>query len=163
MKNEKYLQKIIEFINQIGIRCEEGIVDQNTFLPGLDIENGVIIYDSLMLENCGDLLHDAGHLAVLKKKDRNSSQNAQVMGDLNDDQAEKAAIAWSWAALQELDIPPAVVFHSDGYRGGSELLIDKFEQKNYIGVDTLERLGMTTEKQSLGSITFPEMNSWLRP
>lgn len=163
MRNEELLEKITGFINDIGISCQEGIIDQHTFLPGVEIEDGAIIYDSLMLDNSGDLLHEAGHLAILKKSDRNTSDNSAVIGDLNDEQAERAAIAWSWAALQELNIAPTVVFHNAGYRGGSDVIIDKFERKNYVGVDTLAWLGMTTENEHQNDeAVFPEMNCWLR-
>jgi hypothetical protein len=33
---------------------------------------------------------------------------------------EMAAIAWSYAACVHLGLEPTVVFHSDGYKGGSE-------------------------------------------
>ena len=164
MKNKELLQKITEFINNIGISCEEGIVDQHTFLPGVEIMDGAIVYDSIMLDNYGDLLHEAGHLAILKKSDRRTSENSEVIGDLNDEQAEKAAIAWSWAALRELNIAPSVVFHSDGYRGGADVIIEKFENDNYVGVDTLEWLDMTTAyKPKSNEAVFPEMKNWLRP
>lgn len=157
MEDEKMLSKITGFINDIGITCEEGIVDQSTFLPGVDIVEGDIIYDSLMLDSYGDLLHEAGHIAVLKNEHRAVVNSPDVWGDLGEEQAEVAAIAWSWAAAQHLDIPPEVVFHAEGYRGGSELIIDKFNRQNYVGVDMLERIGMTTEP------AFPNMDNWLRP
>ena len=157
------LRKITGFINDIGIPCEEGIVDQHTFVPGIDIVEGQIVYDAVMLSTPGDLLHEAGHIAVLEESERAVVNSPDVTGDLGNAQAEMAAIAWSWAAAEYLDIEPEVVFHEDGYRGGSEVIMNKFHSGNYFGVDTLERFGMTTGKSKGDEISFPEMEHWLRP
>jgi hypothetical protein len=76
------------------------------------------------------------------------------------------AIAWSYAALRHLQLAPEVVFHPDGYRGGSQSLIENFGQGRYFGVPMLQWLGMTAdEKQAekLGIAPYPHMTNWLRP
>ena len=55
------------------------------------------------------------------------------------------AIAWSYAASVHLQLDPSVVFHADGYRGGSQSLIENFTGGRYIAVPTLQWLGMTAE------------------
>ncbi len=163
MGEEQLLRKISSFINDIGIPCEEGIVDQHTFVPGVDIVEGHIVYDAVMLSNPGDLLHEAGHIAVLEESERAVVNSPNVTGDLGNAQAEMAAIAWSWAAVEYLDIKPEVVFHEDGYRGGSEDIMSKFHNGKYFGVDTLEHFGMTTEQATKDEIAYPCMEHWLRP
>lgn len=163
MDDAALLKKIDGFINDIGISCGEGIVDQHTFLPGVDIVDGAIIYDTLMLDSYGDLLHEAGHVAVLKPEHRAVVNSPDVWGDLSEEQAEVAAIAWSWAALKHLDIPAGVVFHDEGYRGGADHIIDKFDRESYVGVDMLDSFGMTNLKAHNGKAIFPEMDRWLRP
>lgn len=163
MDDEQMLEEITTFINNIGISCTEGIVDQHTFLPGVDIVDGAIIYDTAMLDSYGDLLHEAGHVAVLKDEHRAVVNSPDVWGDLSEEQAEVAAIAWSWAALKHLDIPADVVFHDEGYRGGAGHIIDKFDRGSYVGVDMLDRFGMTNETGATGNYSFPEMKHWLRP
>lgn len=159
MDDKELLHSITEFINNIGISCEEGIVDQHTFLPGVDIVKGNIVFDRVMMDSYGDLLHEAGHIAVLKEEVREVVTSPDVWGDLGEENAEVAAIAWSWAAADYLNIPPEVVFHDEGYRGGADSIIDRFSKKNYVGVDLLQDMGMTTS----GNNGFPEMKHWLRP
>ena len=49
------------------------------------------------------------------------SRRAHANENMGDDGGlEMAAIAWSYAAAIHLEIPPAVVFHEAGYRGGSK-------------------------------------------
>lgn len=162
MEEAQVLQKITGFINDIGIPCNEGIVDQNTFVPGIDIVKGHIVYDAVMLETPGDLLHEAGHIAVLSVEDRSTVTSPDVTGDLGNAQAEMAAIAWSWAAAHHLQIKPDIIFHEEGYRGGSEDIMSKFYNKDYFGVDTLEQYGMTLETTPEAEIEFPAMEHWLR-
>ncbi len=160
------LDSIKKFINEIGINCIEGEVRADSFLPGVDIVNGCLVYKESTLLSPGDLLHEAGHIAVLKPTDRACVSSPNVNGDLEAGGAEMAAIAWSWAALQYLDIDPAIVFHSNGYHNGSESIIENFSKGHYFGVSLLQWFGMTTEKRNgdgeLGSV-YPEMKVWLRP
>ena len=57
-----------------------------------------------------------------------------------------AAIAWSWAALVHLRLDPAVVFHQEGYRGGSQSLIENFSMGRFVGVPMLRWMGMITRQ-----------------
>jgi hypothetical protein len=70
---------------------------------------------------------------------------------------EMAAIAWSWAALVHLRLDPAVVFHEEGYRGGSQSLIDNFSMGRFIGGPMLRWMGMIADERH-----FPSMSRWLR-
>ena len=158
-------QKITQFINQIGITCEPGVLAEETFIPGIKIENGKLIYEEEKMLSPGDLLHEAGHLAVLKPSDRNNTSGDDTAGDLDAGAAEMAAIAWSWAALTHLDIAPEIVFHPKGYKGGSDSIISNFSTKNYFGACTLQWLGLTIEKENEhfnGSELYPVMKNWLR-
>ena len=48
-----------------------------------------------------------------------------------------AAIAWSSAAVRKMGLPPEVVFHEAGYRGGSRSMIENFGSGHYPGVPFL--------------------------
>ena len=158
------------FINKIGIKCRQGQVNDNTFLPGVEICHGTIIYDMEQLTYPGDLLHEAGHLAVLKPEHRllaNGSEN--LSGDIDAGAAEMAAIAWSWAAKEHLGISAEILFHSGGYKEGSVNLIEAFLKCNQggtiVGVPILQWLGMTRElmrNQLPDEYTFPKMIHFLR-
>ena len=158
------LRKIVAFVNGIGVPCREGDVQPDTFLPGVDIVNGAIIYDTKRLVSPGDILHEAGHIAVLSKEDREKVSSPDVSGDLQPGGAEMAAIAWSWAAIQHLGIAPDVVFHEKGYHGESPQIIMNFSNRRYFGVSLLQWFGMTVERTSENEkvAIYPEMKHWLR-
>jgi hypothetical protein len=165
IENTLLLQKITDFINSINIPCNEGVVRGDSFLPGVDIVNGSIVYDLSVLLSPGDLLHEAGHISVLKPEDRMNITSPDVNGDLQEGGAEMAAIAWSWAALQHLQIPPEVVFHEQGYKDGGDALIENFSNERYLGVSLLQWFGMTKEKKSTNTdndTIYPKMKYWLR-
>ncbi len=165
--NPALTEKIVTFINSIGISCREAQLDEGTFLPGIDIQNGVLLYDKALLEYPSDLLHDAGHIAVLSHDDRQKATSPNDLnGDLEAPAAEMAAIAWSWAAAQYLNIPQGILFHSGGYKDSSEWLAENFSQGNYLGLPILQWQGMS-KAPSPGvepdAFTFPKMKHWLRP
>ena len=143
--------QIAGFLNEIGLLVCLGGVPSQTFLPGIHIARGVMVVDEAKLTYPGDLLHEAGHLAVTPAAQRNS-----LDGDSGENGGEEmAAIAWSYAAAVHLGLPPDVVFHDAGYRGGSRSLIENFGAGRYIGVPFLKWIGLTSD-------AYPEMTRWLR-
>jgi hypothetical protein len=143
-------ERIVEFLDAIGVRVEARPIDGPTTLPGIAVERGALVVDWSRLLQPGDLLHEAGHLAVLTGQDR-----ADASGDFGDGGgAEMASIAWSYAAAIHIGLDPAVVFHPDGYRGGSASLLENFASGRTIGVPLLEWYGLTVD--------YPAMTKWLR-
>jgi len=63
---------------------------------------------------------------------------------------------WSYAAAQAIGVPPEIVFHPAGYRGGSQWILDNFRQGSYLGLPLLVWMGLTTHED------FPRMTRWLR-
>src|SRR5207237_1289082 len=77
-------------------------IAEDVFPPGVTLRGGAIVYDPDKLLYPGDLLHEAGHVAVTEPERR-----AALDGDAEDDPAEEmAAIAWSWAAAKAIGIDP---------------------------------------------------------
>jgi hypothetical protein len=168
-KDFELIDKIATFINGIGIDCYQGSIPESTFLPGIEILNGSIVYDIESLTYPGDLLHEAGHLAVLLPHHRKLACGSEnLSGDLQAGAAEMAAIAWSWAAKEYLGIANEILFHAGGYKDGSENLIDAFNSDKggtIVGVPLLQWFGMTKDlKQNClpDECTFPKMIKWLR-
>ncbi|MCF7966657.1 hypothetical protein V3O24_08535 [Methylobacter sp. Wu8] len=154
-------QQITDFISEIGIPVQAGEIPDNVVLPGILIDKGVLVVDETKLKYPGDLLHEAGHLAVMDGAQRNILCN-DVSKNAGD---EIAALAWSWAALVHLNLKPEVVFHPDGYKGESEWLIDIFSNGSNLGVPLLQWMGLTAEPskaEQLGWKAFPQMQRWLR-
>jgi hypothetical protein len=114
------------------------------------IQRGVLAIDREKLLYPGDLLHEAGHLAILPPAER-----AAIDGDVGPDGGmEMAAIAWSYAAALHLGIPVEVVFHDEGYLGGASAIRANFAQGRYMRVPLLQWMGLT--------VSYPAIERWLR-
>jgi len=152
---------IVAFLREVGIATRTGPVGDATFLPGITVDGGAIVFDSA-LPYPGDLLHEGGHLAV-----KPPSERELAGADLGSDPAEEMmAIAWSYAAAVEIGLPPEVVFHPAGYRGGSQSMLDNFAEGRFLAVPMLEWLGMTYGEKRAAELQvspYPRMERWLRP
>lgn len=157
---ELVTEKIITFLDEIGIQVIRTEIDEETFLPGIMADCGRLLIDESRLLYPGDMLHEAGHLAVISPERRR-----QARGSVGKDAGEEMmAIAWSFAALVHLGLEPEVVFHEDGYKGWSKTIIENFRQRRYVGVPLLQWLGLTTDhKQAAesGAQPYPHMIKWL--
>ena len=155
------LSTIAAFLSGIGLPVEVGEIAQPTFLPGILVESGILRVDPARLSWPGDLLHEAGHLALLTEEERK-----QVAGDVGDDGGDElGAIAWSYAAALHLQLDPSVVFHQHGYRGGSQSILQNFAAGRYIGLPMLQWRGLTLDEKNaraLGLKPYPHMVRWLR-
>jgi hypothetical protein len=148
------------FVRSIGIPVVERDLPDPTFLPGIAIEAGSILVDRPRLLYPGDLLHEAGHVAVMLPTERPSLSDRLAVGPGD----EMAAIAWSWAAALHIGIDPAILFHPSGYKGESATLLENFQAARYFGVPLLQYYGMTRQRDNgSGAAVFPRMRLWLRP
>lgn len=156
-----YYKIAAEFLKSTGVPVEQAHLAEPVFLPGLTIRDGVILVDEVKLLYPGDLLHEAGHLAMLPPAERAVASAPLDPGP----GLEMAAIAWSYAAAVHLNLPLEVLFHPDGYKGDSQTLIENFSQGCYIGVPMLEWAGLTLtgeRARKAGIESYPRMRRWLR-
>jgi hypothetical protein len=159
------LDACVEFLNGIGIETTYRKISSKSFLPGLLINNGMIIIDKELLEHPGDILHEAGHIAVVPANDRARLSERNIPTRKDRELEEIMAIAWSYAACFHLLIDPSFVFHEKGYRGGRDYITESCRLKSYPGLAMLERIGLTvTEKNArrLNVPSYPQMTKWLR-
>lgn len=147
------LDQIMAFLRAIGLSLREQELPETCVLPGISVDAGVLLIDRQKLLFPGDLLHEAGHLAVVP-----SAQRALLTIDVGDDGGlEMGAIAWSYAAAVAIGLPAEVVFHDSGYKGGADSLRTNFAAGRYIGVPILQWRGLTDRN----SKSYPEMLKWL--
>lgn len=152
---------IIHFLRSISIEVREKRLWRKTILPGIKIDHGALIVDRRKLAYPGDLLHEAGHLAVAPP----SRRSLLHVTTGNDAAEEMMALAWSYAAAVHLRLDPAIVFHSGGYKGQSDALMKSFMQGTGVGVPTLQWIGLTAygdRAKELAIEPFPHMIRWLR-
>ena len=162
---EETIFKILEFLKEVGIGVRIGDVPNGTFLPGIQVVGGELIVDRTKLKYPGDLLHEAGHLAVTEAADRSAMSGEVVTRNSIPEFIELEAILWSYAASVHLAIDPRIVFHEDGYLGRSEALLLNFQLGVFPGLSGLERKGMTLSvaaAEQLGELPFPTMKKWLK-
>ena len=141
------------------------LASEACFLPGVRLDRGRVQYDQQELTWPGDLLHEAGHVAVAPPQARPLLTGAVEVPGLDMDRLEHAAVAWSYAAALEVRIDPALVFHEGGYRGRSRGILATFAVGVYPGANLLEEAEMTAtgpRAEALGVAPYPHMISWLR-
>jgi hypothetical protein len=156
---ESLTDTIIHFLRSIGLTVQERTIAEPTVLPGITVDRGELVVDREKLLYPGDLLHEAGHLAVIPAAERASLH--QNVGD--DGGMEMGAIAWSYAAASHLSLPSDVVFHGNGYRGDASSLIENFAEGRYLGVPVLVWRGLAEGDSAApaASTHYPKMKRWL--
>ena len=153
---------MLDFINSIGLEYNFETIETNTFLPGLNFREGVLIIDRDKLLYPGDILHEAGHLACMPPDIRKTMTGGLENNNINQG-GELMAIAWSYAACLNLGIDATVVFHEYGYKDAGSSIVANFDQGNYFGVPMLEWCGMcytAATARRLNVQPFPKMISW---
>lgn len=155
LSKEKWTALFCGFIRQTGIEVRETTLIRDSFLPGVEIENGTLLYDPEKLLYPGDLLHEAGHIALTPGGQR-ATLNGNVMEtDPQREGDEMAVMLWTYAAAKEMDVPLDIIFHEHGYKGQSDWLMENYENGTYIGLPLLKWMGLTDD-------AFPKMKCWLR-
>jgi hypothetical protein len=158
---EELIQLLIGFIESKGIPVSQGSIDNKVFLDGIFIDKGKLVWDPEKLLYPGDLIHEAGHIAVLPGAERENISGHMTQNRPGTEGEEMAVLLWSWAAVKEMGIDPQIIFHEHGYKGQSSWLIEQFSEGNFIGLPLLVWMGMTKDpKTSEGG--FPNMLQWLR-
>lgn len=153
------------------------------FLEGVEIVDGELRVERFDDEFAGELLHDAGHLAVLPGRFREQGNGdlrdvSKIMSDWVDrhgalldpddptvrailQAGECEAVAWSYAAALAIDIDTRIPFFR-GFEGEGLALHDQVATGYYFGVHGRAAAGMTDLPRSRGTSRFPAMKRWLQ-
>lgn len=163
--NEAFEKSLI-FLKSIGIQVFYKQVVADSFLPGFEIIDGnLYINKESTVFYPGDILHEAGHIAVVPAVDRQKLSNENIGKRESKDAEEMMAITWSYAACLHLKIDPRFVFHEKGYKGGSDSILTNFNQGIYFAVPMLQWIGLTAEEKNTKELNvppFPHMIKWMR-
>jgi hypothetical protein len=157
-------QKIADFLTEIGLEVVSGPITRETFLPGIFLSQGKLLIDEDKLLWPGDLLHEAGHLAVAPAALRPTLTGEVILPGSNLDAIESQAMAWSYAATLHLGLDPKTVFHEGGYRGHAADLLRNFDVGVPLGVNGLQEAGLTMihDAGCKAVRPYPHMLKWLR-
>lgn len=154
--NTPYFETIKKFLDDIGIPFKQKKLEDNCFLPGLKIDKGILFYDPEKLKYPGDILHEAGHIALMTEEEKK-----KIVGSVSEFREpgmedEIGVLCWTFAALSHLKIPAEIVFHPEGYKGDSDMLIAGFQNGQYIGLPLLVWMELCDYE------SFPKMKKWIR-
>ena len=165
MKKSSEMIKILDFLKKIHITVIEKELPETTFLPGLSLGPNSIEIDFEKLLYPGDILHEAGHLAVTTTAERKLIGSENMPKDWPTAGDEIAAMLWSYGACCHLQLPIEFVFHPNGYKDQSDWLIENYTSGSFIGLPLLEWMGLTLGEEKATKQKkepFPAMVQWLR-
>ncbi len=159
MFSDPLVTKLADFVRSIGIPVEACPLEGKTRFPGLDIRSGAVFVDESRLIHPGNILHEAGHIAVHDPARRSDPAFSPRKGE------ELSALAWSYAAATHLGLSSDLVFYPGSYSDWSTSLVENFAEGRYIGVPLLQMYGMTVEPRlaaDRGVDPYPHMIRWVR-
>jgi hypothetical protein len=165
MHHAEYYSVIVAFLARIGLPIAEETLAADTFLPGITLRAGGLVVDPDKLMWPGDLLHEAGHLAVLPAALRSKAHDDAPNHAEFAFAGELEAMAWAYAAAMELALPIEVLIHEGGYHGKARDLLQMYTFGVYPGLRGLCENGMTAAvgfTPNCGSTQYPRMLRWLR-
>jgi len=158
---EDLTERILSFLGEIGLEVRDAELEEDTFLPGILVAEGGLLVDRTKLRYPGDLLHEAGHLAVVPAEKRKTLSGQVDLAAGPMDPYEAAAVAWSFAAALHIGIDPKVVRHPDGYMGMGDRLLNNFRMGVYLGLPPLIDAGLTAMTDDPARSSYPQMIRWL--
>ena len=103
------LARIAAFLDGIGLPPRAATLDGDTFLPGIRITRGELVYDPARIAWPTDLLHEAGHIALAPAAHRAALDDALTAEQHFGHGGEVESIAWSYAASVRLALPPSTI------------------------------------------------------
>lgn len=165
MHHAAHYRPILDFLAAIGIAVVETPLPADGFLPGIVIRDGALLVDPERLQWPGDLLHEAGHLAMLPPALRTRANDALVDEQDVPHAGEPEAMAWAWAAVHAIGLPPEVLMHEGGYHGQSTAVLQMYAVGIVPGLRGLCDTGMAAAHgftPEPGDVQYPRMLRWLR-
>lgn len=142
-KGERYrdLKKAIAFLKKIKVPLRESppheLCPASTFFPWVWIEDSTIVYRKAKVD-VGQLLHEAGHLALMPPAKRalatpSALLNGPVFGDL-------AVEAWDYYAALAAGIFPMIVFAKNFDNQGYRVYTQLYKGEHH-GISLLKSIG----------------------
>lgn len=157
-------QRMVDFVTSIGISVKQTILEDGLPIPGISVQNGEMLIDEERLSYPGDILYQAGRIAILPMEERNEYVGKDHPEYMTEATQGMMAMCWAWAALTHLQIAPEVVFHNGGYKGQSMQIIHGYQSGSYMGLPMLQLYEMAYEQHQAyakGLNPFPYMYKWV--
>jgi hypothetical protein len=174
--------KAVAFLEGLGLRTRFDS-DARGFLSGVGIRRGELVVVQPNDDLACELLHEAGHLAVLPGMFRDEASGDlddvnKAMSDWTDQHlaaihpddprmrailqsGECEAVAWSYAAALAIGIDTRIPFYR-GFDDEGLSLHDQVASGYYFGVHGLVAGGMTDLPRPHSTTPYPRMKRWLQ-
>ena len=165
------------FLESIGILCwrHRGA---GGFLDRVRIVDGQIYFDDDAAVE--DLLHEAGHVAVVPKPYRKFATDdlevvTRLMGKAMEDDlcqvdsrlmrammqsGEAEATAWAWAAGKHLGIPAELIISDGSYNGEGAAIRLQLQMRAYVGINGLWHAEMCARPHQKELPQYPALLHW---
>jgi len=187
---EQWAYRAIDFVRSIGIpvTTTSGEDIAGAFTPYCRIEAGGLVVNPEKVFP-GDILHEAGHIAVMPARFRPSASgtlgkslremkdyldaHSDAIGRFPEDptirgivqSGEAEAAAWQYAAAQHIGLPDMWLFPPESFEGQPEDALLRLKTNSYLGINGLQAAGWTKVRTTsrLDAPTYPELAFWLYP
>jgi hypothetical protein len=177
-----HLLRVVSFLRGVGIPCVI-VPGAKGFMPGVRIhQGGLQIAPEAVL---GDVLHEAGHLAVLPGRFRRLANDdvsavQKLMMDTVDftnpdvgearaalQSGDAEATAWAWAAGEYLQLDPAQVVRNRHYGGTGRDMRMALQARAYLGIHGLASAGFCVTRpgpleKAKGLPAYPRLAMWVQ-
>lgn len=178
MPDPLHLHQTVAFLRQIGLEVIEA-EEASGFLEDIRIEQGRLYYRPSA--HASNLLHEAGHLAVLPSRFRPlAGDDLQKVFILMHDEVgqliqkpdcdpdapeirevmqagETEATAWAFAAGRAIGLPDTITIRDEDYDGEGESVRTGLICNAYFGINGLVAGGMCASVRS-----YPTLTRWLQ-
>jgi hypothetical protein len=181
----KKLNILLEFLNKIGLETifsNDNNLFEKTFLKNVSIKNGVLFVNNKT--KTSNLLHEAGHLAVLHPDYRKLVNNnlstilkkaiteIDFMQECNAKYGyceEVCATAWAYAVGVYLEFKEKDIIEKLQYQNAGNDIFFDLENKTYIGIKQLQYAGFCVQYESAKQLTqfadlpvYPQLKTFLQ-
>jgi hypothetical protein len=179
-QTESPIDTVVRFLQEIGlevVRCSEA----RGFLKHIKIDRGVLYIDAHA--TAPNLLHEAGHLAVIPATHRPSvganleAALAKMLASLDwsDPESpecrvamycgESEATAWAWAAGVHLGLAPKDIIADEDYDNTGDQMRLALAHDAYLGINGLCHAGFCGQGalgRRRGQPIYPKLAFWLQ-
>lgn len=174
-----YLDLVVERLRKFGLQVDLA-KGASGFVPGVRIHEGGIVFDPDHAQP-SNLLHEAGHLAVIPSQfralatddiskvqkhmiseidalfDQDSTQIDSPLCRAVMQSGDPEATAWAFAAGREIGVPDEQIILDEEYGGEGQFVRLGLSMNAYVGINGLVASGMCTSTK-----TYPAMRRWLQ-
>jgi len=190
ISRQEWANRAIEFVRSIGIPVSTTDSEEvaSAFVPYCRVKGGGLMVNPEKVFP-GDIIHEAGHIAVIPSRFRPSASgtfgkslremkdymdaNANAIGRFPEDptlrgimqSGEAEATAWQYAAAQHIGLPDEWLFPPGSFEGNGEENLMRLKANSYMGINGLQAAGWTKVREisRLELPTFPKLAFWLYP